>query len=166
MNGRFLKVLKGPMKPDYFVALLFGCSLLTWPFVELALKDLCSPDGGLKMIKDLLTLLFPFSIKRVKMATLSEVWYPSPWCIQGIFFCFVLFILFDFPPWVKVAYLKPLVHCKFHECAVWCYTGKDNLWCNCSDVSMCADKQTQSVGLGGSIADDLWRRWNVRDVNE
>lgn len=179
MNGRFFKVLKGPMKPDYFVALLFGCSLLTWPFVKLALKDLCSPDGGLKMIiKDLLTLLFPFSVKRVKMATLNEVWCPIPHirtfycegraqgCIQGIFFLFVLFILFDFPPWVKVAYLKPLVHCKFHECAVWCYTGKDNLWCNCSDVSMCADKQTQSVGLGGSIADDLWRRWNVWDVNE
>lgn len=93
MNGRFFKVLKGPMKPDYFVALLFGCSLLTWPFVKLALKDLCSPDGGLKMIvKDLLTLLFPFSVKRVKMATLNEVWYPSPWCIQGIFF--VLFCLF------------------------------------------------------------------------
>lgn len=30
--------------------------------------------------------------------------------------------------------------------------------CGVIDVSMCAGKHTQSVGLGGSIADDLWRR--------
>lgn len=94
MNGRFFKVLKGTVKADYFVALLFGCDLLMWPFVKLALKVLCGPDGGLKMItKDLLKLLFPFSVKRVKMATLNEVWYPSPRCIQGVFLFFCLFCL-------------------------------------------------------------------------
>lgn len=64
MNRRFFKVQKGRVKSDYFVALLFGCDSLMWPFVKMALKDLCSEDGGLKIIiKDLLTLLFPFSVK-------------------------------------------------------------------------------------------------------
>lgn len=96
MNRRFFKVQKGTVKSDYFVALLLGCDSLTWPFVKLALKDLCSEDGGLKIIiKDLLTLLFLFSVKRVKMATLNEIWYASLWCIQKgvLFFWFFKFCL-------------------------------------------------------------------------
>lgn len=89
MDRCFLQVHKGTVKSEYFVALWFGCDSLTWPFVKLALKDLCSEDEGLKKnIKDLLTLLlFLFSVKRVKMATLVEIWDPSLWRIQeGVFF--------------------------------------------------------------------------------
>lgn len=94
MNRRFFKVQKGTVKSDYFVALLCGCDSLTWPFVKLALKNLGSEDGGLKIIiKDLLTLLFQFSVKRVKMATLNEIWYPSLWHIQGVFL-FLFFFVF------------------------------------------------------------------------
>lgn len=123
-------------KYDSLVALLCGCGSLMWPFVELALKALWGKDGGLKTIinKGLLTLSVPFSIERVERAKLDEI------CAQEA--AFLIFILFDFLPWVKVAYLKHLVHCKCHECTVWCYTDKENphnLWCNCSDVSMCAD---------------------------
>lgn len=171
MNRCFFKVHKGTVKCDYFVALLFGCGSLMWPFVALALKGLRSEDGGLKTIinQDLLTISVPFSIDRVKLAKLNEICCPRMRLRSRR--CFFVFFLnfFDFLPWVKVAYLKHLVHCKCHECTVWYYTGKEfphNLWCNCSDVSMCADKQIPSVGLDWSIAADFRHCWNARGVTD
>lgn len=77
MNRCFFKVHKGTVKCDYFVALLFGCGSLMWPFVELTLKGLRSEDGGLKTInKDLLTISVLFSIDRVKLAKLNEICCP------------------------------------------------------------------------------------------
>lgn len=87
MNRCFFKVHKGTVKCDYFVALLFGCGSLMWPFVELGLR---SEDGGLKTIinKDVLTISAPFSIESSWQSSMKFA-APGYGCVQeGVLFFF------------------------------------------------------------------------------